>query len=104
LVTKYNYRGFLLIIAVMMGLFCHLADAHENRPLYIEITEDEPQQFVVQWKLPRSVPKFNFPQLVLPRDCTAKDKPMIINHSEAFLGIQQDQCPNGLNGQPVAIY
>lgn len=102
--NKYNYRWFLLIIAGMIGLFFNPASAHENRPLYVEITEDEPQQFFVQWKVPPSVPKANFPQLVLPIDCTQKEKKIIINRSEAFIGIQQYQCPNGLNGQQIGIH
>jgi hypothetical protein len=102
--NKYNYRGFLLVIAKIICLFFNQAGAHENRPLYVEITEDEPQQFIVQWKIPSSVLRTNFPRMVLPVDCIRKGEKITLNRSGAFLGIQRYQCPEGLNGQQVGIH
>ena len=45
------------------------AHAHENRPLYVEIIEEEPLLFSVQWKTPPSVPSGNAPEVTLPPDC-----------------------------------
>lgn len=45
------------------------AHAHESRPLYVEITEDEPLVFTVQWKTPPSVAGGNTPEITLPPSC-----------------------------------
>ncbi|MCZ6806437.1 MAG: HupE/UreJ family protein [Deltaproteobacteria bacterium] len=45
------------------------AHAHESRPLYVEIIEQEPLLFSVQWKTPPSVPSGNAPEVTLPPDC-----------------------------------
>lgn len=47
------------------------AKAHESRPLYIEISENEPLVFSVQWKLPPSIEVHNAPQISMPEGCTS---------------------------------
>jgi len=43
--------------------------AHESRPLYIEITEQEPLVFSLQWKIPPSVDIRNAPEVRMGDGC-----------------------------------
>lgn len=43
--------------------------AHESRPLYVEIEEQAPGRFSVQWRTPPSVPSGNAPEVQLPEHC-----------------------------------
>ena len=52
-----------------MVLTASVAHAHESRPLYVEITEEEPLLFSVQWKTPPSVSSGNAPEVTLPSGC-----------------------------------
>ena len=45
----------LVAFGSILGL-SSVAEAHESRPLYIEIAETEPLLFSIQWKTPPSVP------------------------------------------------
>lgn len=45
------------------------ARAHESRPLYIEVTEKAPLQFLVQWKIPPSVDIRNAPEVSMAEGC-----------------------------------
>ena len=45
------------------------AKAHESRPLYIEVTEKAPLQFLVRWKIPPSVDIRNAPEISMAKAC-----------------------------------
>ncbi|RZV49590.1 MAG: HupE/UreJ family protein, partial [Deltaproteobacteria bacterium] len=57
-----------LVLAVSVTL-ASAARAHESRPLYIEVTEKAPLQFLVQWKIPPSVDVRNAPEISMPEGC-----------------------------------
>ena len=55
---------WLLLIGIWMvsvTLF-----AHESRPLFIEIVEEEPGLYHLHYKIPSSIPSFNIPKVIMP--------------------------------------
>ena len=55
-------------LALLAGV-ASSARAHESRPLYIEVTEEEPLVFDVQWKIPPSVDVRNAPNISMTEGC-----------------------------------
>ena len=88
--------GFLIALSSIVW-------AHESRPLYVEITERQPERFVVQWKVPASIPHVNIPQLILPATCTPQGEDVTVKQSDAVVRQRQVQCPGGLAGGEVEI-
>ena len=41
---------------LFLALLASVADAHDARPNYVQITETAPNEFSVMWKVPASVP------------------------------------------------
>jgi hydrogenase/urease accessory protein HupE len=64
-------RRLWLAAAAMLALSGSpgAARAHENRPLYVEVTEREPLVFSVQWKIPPSVDVRNAPEISMAEGC-----------------------------------
>jgi hypothetical protein len=64
-----------LILLLTLGLVVSLsAVAHESRPLYIEVTELKPQQYLIGWQIPSSVSMDNQPVVSLSPPCTRAEK------------------------------
>ncbi|MFW2388714.1 MAG: HupE/UreJ family protein [Polyangiales bacterium] len=62
----------LLTLALMAGATPTTSvQAHESRPLYIEVTEKAPLQFSLQWKIPPSVDTRNAPEILMAERCEA---------------------------------
>jgi len=49
-----------------------VAEAHEARPLYLDITETNERQYRINMRIPASVPDFNRPIIIPPATCEAK--------------------------------
>lgn len=63
-------RRALWVAGLLLGLSSpSVGQAHESRPLYVEIEEQAPGQFMVQWRTPPSVPSGNAPVVQLPAHC-----------------------------------
>ena len=64
----------MLLLAFVLAVSAaapNAARAHESRPLYIELTEKAPLQFLVQWKIPPSVDIRNAPEISMAEGCVA---------------------------------
>ncbi len=65
-------RVVLLAVGLAAGAaFALPAQAHESRPLYIEVTEKAPLTFLVRWKIPPSVKVRNAPDVSMADGCVA---------------------------------
>jgi hydrogenase/urease accessory protein HupE len=65
---RYWIAGILLAIFISP-----VANAHEARPLYVEITEQSPGAYSIRQQVPPTVASFNQPRIVLPDDCVRAD-------------------------------
>jgi hydrogenase/urease accessory protein HupE len=64
------------VVLLLVGLaasaaFALPAQAHESRPLYIEVTEQAPLAFLVRWKIPPSLKVGNAPDVSMTDGCVA---------------------------------
>jgi hydrogenase/urease accessory protein HupE len=57
---------FLIAVALCWVGAVQVSEAHESRPLYVEITEHEGGILGVKWRTPASVPRNNIPDVALP--------------------------------------
>jgi len=65
-------RVVLLALGLAAGaVFALPAEAHESRPLYIEVSEKAPLTFLVRWKIPPSVKVRNAPEVSMTNECMA---------------------------------
>ena len=64
-------RALLVAVWALLGasVLPPSANAHESRPLYIEVTEQQPLVFSVQWKIPPSVDTRNAPDIRMAEGC-----------------------------------
>lgn len=92
----------LVLAGFMLGLAAPVS-AHESRPVFIDISEQEPNLFSVGWQVPPSVPAFNYPSVVLPESCEAMAPERILPGSGAYARQRPYFCSEGLSGQKIGI-
>ncbi len=90
-------------LAVLLLLVSPLAQAHDARPNYVQITETEPNTFSVSWKVPSSMPGRALPYPTLPDGCTAERQPAWQQADAEYLGQQVFKCNSALSGHVVGI-
>ncbi len=87
---------FLLFVAP-------LAQAHDARPNFVQITQTSANTFSVSWKVPASIPGGALPYPTLPEGCVAERLPAWQQAGAEYLGQQVFRCTEGLSGQVVGI-
>lgn len=93
-----RYYLALLILAA-----APLAQAHDARPNYVQITETEPNTFSVSWKVPSSIPGGALPYPVMPEGCVSERQPAWQQTAAEYMGQQVFQCTEPLSGRVVGI-
>lgn len=93
-----RYYLALLILAA-----APLAQAHDARPNYVQITETEPNTFSVSWKVPSSIPGGALPYPVMPEGCVSERQPAWQKTAAEYMGQQVFQCIEPLSGRVVGI-
>jgi hydrogenase/urease accessory protein HupE len=92
--------GTLAVLALAWSALAPSARAHESRPLYIEISENEPLSFSVQWKIPPSVDVRNAPRVTMPAGCQPT---MDAVSGRGSVRRQSYRCESDPAGKPIAI-
>ena len=64
-------RTPLILVATFLLLVQSVVLAHDTRPLYIEINEQDQNVFSVMWKVPITVAATNVPDIIMPETCQA---------------------------------
>ncbi|MGI9342070.1 MAG: HupE/UreJ family protein [Gammaproteobacteria bacterium] len=80
-----------------------LADAHDARPNFVQMTETDANTFSVSWKVPASVPGNSLPYPTLPDDCVAERQPAWQQAGAEYVGQQVFRCKQGLAGRVVGL-
>ncbi len=91
-----------LLLCIFLLLTPHLSQAHESRPLFVEITETSSGVYELQYKIPSSVPDFNLPLISLPENFKELDKVSLYRTNDGFLKKQTFQG-EALNGAAISI-
>lgn len=84
--TRLHYCFVYLVLLCLSSV----VGAHENRPLYVDIVEEQPLTYRVQVKVPPTVDGRNRPQIKLPETCVLQ-------------GAQLYLCESSVNGQIVSV-
>jgi hypothetical protein len=73
------------------------------RPVTVQIKEQEPGRFLVQWRVPRQLPARAIPAPTMPASCRGSGEPSLVERTGAWVLEQTYQCPEGLHGQVVGV-
>ncbi len=90
-------------VALLVLIVAPLAQAHDARPNYVQITESEPNTFSVSWKVPASVPGQALPYPTLPDACVPEREPVWQQAGAGYVGQQTFGCGEPLSGRVVGI-
>jgi len=93
----------LLMLCSILLVVTNGVQAHDARPVYIEITEQTESVFQLQWKVPVAVPLFAQPTVVMPEPCDPLGEPIISQQAGAYFHQQGFSCPGGLSGHRMTL-
>jgi hydrogenase/urease accessory protein HupE len=80
------------------------AQAHESRPVYLEIIETQNNTYRMSWKIPPSVLSANLPNIQLPESCTIEGNSGGSEiRPDGYEGRRLVRCLEGLPGAQIAI-
>jgi hypothetical protein len=79
------------------------ASAHEGQPIQVQIQEQEPGAFLVQWRVPKTLPIEAMPALVLPESCRSEGERTVIELPAAWMNRQLYRCSEPLSGQVIQV-
>ncbi len=87
------------LLVLCFALFAATAQAHDSRPLFVEVTEGEGGGVTLLWRAPPSIPPNAQPDVTL-LDCAPLTQ---IGTSGEGIGRRLYRCPDGLGGVALAI-
>jgi len=106
-ISNTNFNNKVLYSTVFFILFLtvipYVTKAHESRPLYVEILETEPDIYSVKWKVPKSIPTFNTPELKVPENCAQFGTEFAGNVTDSLVRTRTFRCEGGLAGKQFAV-
>ena len=94
-------RLALLILGV--GLLGSSALADGVRPVTLQVKEQEPGKFLVQWRVPGQLPPRAIPSPLLPDSCSVAGERAVVERPGAWFLRQVYACPEGISGQTLEI-
>ena len=86
---------------LLLILACQL-QAHDARPVYVEITETAENLFEVQWKAPATIRHVNVPEIIL-EGCKPRGPVLKTNSADAYVRRRTFHAPAGFSGGRVVI-
>jgi hydrogenase/urease accessory protein HupE len=92
---------FVASILTVLALLFSVDDtnAHESRPLFVEIVEKAPNTFAVTWKIPPSALSVTSPVVVMPEVCVA----VAPAAGTRLVKRQLYRCKSDLSGEKIRI-
>ena len=96
-------RGVLWGGMLILILWGAEAGADIVQPVNVQLKEQEPNSFLVQWQVPKRFPARAMPEPVLPEHCRAKGERVLQDQPGVWLNRQVYRCPDGLAGQKIGI-
>ncbi len=106
MMLAYNELRYFAVLTLVLIVFTALpftTQAHESRPIHFDIKETGPGLYTVVWKTPKSIPDFNVPELVFPRDCESVSRETMSGIPGAYVNKQIFNCPRGIAGKTIGF-
>ena len=97
-----GFSPTILALALFLG-FTISAHAHEVRPAYLEIIEQQDGIYSLTWKQPALAEARIAIDPQLPATCTTLGERHVEVADGAFVARWQTQCPGGLAGKTIRI-
>lgn len=100
-----DYLRYPLIIG-LLALFVSATpsiEAHEARPVAVEIIETAINQFSVAMKMPSALPRNGLPVLSMPVSCNRLSEPMFSQTRSSYVLQASYQCERQLAGQTLTL-
>lgn len=91
-----------LCLSLSLGLV-NICLAHESRPLFVEVTEVESGIYQLQYKVPSTIPDFNFPEIILSEAFQAISRASLYQTDQGFVKKQRFASAMKLNGSVIRI-
>jgi hypothetical protein len=92
-----------LFVVGMLALAADVAWGDDVRPVQVQLREQEPGRFLVQWQVPQLLPPEAMPTPRLPDSCVAEGERTIQEQPGSWLNRQVFRCSDGLSGQEITI-
>jgi len=73
------------------------------RPVQVQIREQEPGTYLVQWQVPQLIPAQAMPRPVLPQSCSPQGERTVVEQPGAWLNRQMFRCAEGISGQTLSL-
>ena len=89
--------GILLCIAAAA------AAAHDARPNYVEVTETSLDSYLVEWKVPTTIPIVNLPEVVMPALCRKSIQVSTRKVVDSLISRVRYECSDVLAGSELRI-
>lgn len=93
-------KRLCLITSLFILLYSAVVNAHDTRPLYVEINERDKNVFSVMWKVPITVAATNVPAIKMPDSCKAAT-PMTGGQATRQ---QAYRCETDLSNESITIH
>jgi hypothetical protein len=91
----------VLIAALFLSVTVVVADLVQ--PVNVQLKEQEPNSFLVQWQVPRTFPVRAMPEPVLPEDCRPSGERIFEEQPGTWLNRQVYRCEDTLAGRSLGI-
>ncbi|MGB5882005.1 MAG: HupE/UreJ family protein, partial [Thermoanaerobaculia bacterium] len=73
------------------------------QPVSVQIKEQEPGTFLVQWQVPKAIPYAAMPDVALPEECRSTTPRTVQELPGSWLNRRTHVCADGLAGRSVSI-
>ena len=87
---------FLVLVLASLG-----AQAHDPRPLVVEINQYESDRFSLRWTFPAVLPLHSVPRIQMPNNCVALDEQGGL--AVDYRGVGHFLCEGGITGSEINI-
>ncbi len=92
-----------MIILIGLVFTGNFLSAHESRPLFIEIIEQESGIYLLQYKIPSSIPDFNLPEVKMPEGFEALGSLATYSIGQGLLKSQRYKSTSPINGLHINV-
>lgn len=104
-----NTRDSLAVVAVagavaVMGLCSAIAVADIVQPVNLQLREQEPDTYLVQWSAPQTYPVQALPEPVLPDDCQPQGERLLQQQPGTWLNRQVFRCKDPIAGREIGVH
>lgn len=89
--------------ALAAGLVPIVARADVGPPAHMQVIEESPGRYAVQWRVPKALPARAVPEPVFPESCQPAGDRSVVDQPAAWLFSRNWRCDGGLAGQEVGM-